>query len=234
MVVKEPPATSGANEPRLSLREVGRDLFATRTARCAYLGSAFSYFVTGSMLAWLPSYLNRYHGMDPAKAGLYAGIAVLIAGVGMVGGGALVDRLSRNDRRNRMRIPALYALGCALLLAAAFFLPPGPLQFVLIATGLMVGAGFAGPSGAVVADMTHASIHATVFATATLINNLLGLAPGPFLIGWIADHTSLQTAMKFVPLVGMLSAALYFIGAKTYEEDRRRVHGEPSRVAGRG
>ncbi len=225
MVVKEPPETSGENEPRLSLREVGRDLFATRTANCAYLAFAFSYFVTGSMVAWLPSYLNRYHAMDPAKAALSTGILVLTAGVGMVAGGALADRMSRNDRRNRMRIPALYALGSALLLLAAFLGPPGTSQFVLIAAGLFVGAGFAGPSGAVVADMTHASIHATVFATATLINNLIGLAPGPFIIGLIADHSSLQTAMKFVPVAGLLSAALYFIGSKSYEADRRRVHG---------
>ena len=62
-----------------------------------------------------------------------------------------------------------------------------------------------------------------------MANNLLGLAPGPLLTGWIADHSSLQTAMQFVPVVGQLAAAAYFIGAKSCEEDRHRLQGSELR-----
>jgi fucose permease len=182
-------------------------------------------FVQGSFVAWMPSYLNRYLGMDPAQAALGAGVMILVAGVGMIGGGALVDRFSLRDQRNRLRLPALYALGSALVLGLALWLQPGHLQLVLIGLGLMIGAGFSGAAGAVVADLTHASIHATVFATLTLANNLLGLAPGPLLTGWVADLSSLQTALQLVPLVGILAAAAYIIGARSYLSDRVRLHG---------
>ncbi len=225
MVVREPAGTSGEQDPPLALRQIGRELFATRTAICTYIASGLLMFVQGSFVAWMPSYLNRYLGMDPAQAALGAGVMILVAGVGMIGGGALVDRLSLKDQRNRLRLPALYALGSALVLGLALWLPPGYFQLVLIGLGLMIGAGFSGAAGAVVADLTHASIHATVFATLTLANNLLGLAPGPLLTGWVADLSSLQTALQLVPLVGVLAAAAYTIGARSYLSDRVRLHG---------
>ena len=130
-------------------------------------------FVQGAVIAWAPSYLNRYYSLDPAQAGVRAGVLVLIAGVGMTVGGVLVDRLSGSRRSNRLRIPALYALTSGATLLAAFLMPPGTLQFSMIALGLFLGAGFAGPSGAVVADVTNPAIRATVFATLTLANNLI-------------------------------------------------------------
>jgi MFS family permease len=96
-------------------------------------------------------------------------------------------------------------------------------QFALIALGLLVGAGFAGPSGAAVSDLTNPAIRATVFATLTLANNLIGLAPGPFLTGALADATSLAVALQVIPLVSLLAAGFYFAAARHYDADRRQV-----------
>ncbi len=54
--------------------------------------------------------------------------------------------------------------------------------------------------------------------------NLLGSAPGPVVTGWIADQSGLQSAMKFVPLLCVVSAVAYAIGANCYQVDRRRLH----------
>jgi MFS family permease len=225
MVVREPAVTRAENQGPMPLRLVWRELFASRTAICTYIGSGLLMFIQGSFVAWMPSYLNRYLGMESAQAALGAGVMILVAGVGMIGGGALVDRMSLKDKRNRLRLPALYALGAALVLSLAFAVAPGLSQLVLIGLGLMIGAGFSGAAGAVVADVTHASIHATVFATLTLANNLLGLAPGPLLTGWVADYASLQTALQLVPLTGVLAAVAYSVGARSYVADRARLHG---------
>ena len=66
LVVREPVTASGVKEPPLPLRQIGRELFTTRTAICTYLGSGLSMFIQGAFVAWMPSYLNRYHDMDPA------------------------------------------------------------------------------------------------------------------------------------------------------------------------
>ena len=89
-----------------------------------------------------------------------------------------------------------------------------------MALGLLLGAGFAGPSGAVVADVTNPAIHATVFATLTLANNLIGLAPGPFLTGVLADAVGLDGAMRVIPSTSVLAAVLYVLAGRSYYVDR--------------
>jgi hypothetical protein len=57
-----------------------------------------------------------------------------------------------------------------------------------------------------------------VLATLTLANNLLGLAPGPVITGFIADHSSLSDALRLAPVLG-LAASLVFWAARS----RRRA-----------
>jgi len=224
LFVKE-PQTRAASTPPLPLRDVVRELARPLTARYVYLASGLLMFVQGAVIAWMPSYLNRYYGLDSAASGVRAGMLILAGGIGMVLGGALVDRLSRQRPLNRLRVPAAFGAVSAVLLVGAFFLPPGPMQFALIALGLAVGSGFAGPSGAVIADVNHRAITATAFATLTLANNLIGLAPGPFATGLLADATGLDIAMRVVPLASALGAIAYLFAARHYEADRK-VHSQ--------
>jgi MFS family permease len=102
-------------------------------------------------------------------------------------------------------------------------LPPGTPQLVLIALGMAMVAGTTGPAGAMVANLTHPSIHATAFATLTLANNLLGLAPGPFVTGIIADRIGLAGAMQLVPLIALAATTAFAIGKRYYADDLQRI-----------
>lgn len=224
LVVREPAgAHARATAERLPLPAVARQLLTTRTALWTYLGSGMQMFIQGAVIAWMPSYLNRFHGMDIARAAMGAGVLVLVAGIGMIAGGALVDSLSRQDERNRLRVPMIYAFGAAVLLLIAFNLPAGQMQLLLIGLGLVVGSGFAGASAAVVSSVTHASIHATALATLVLANNLLGLAPGPFVTGVLADLFELDVAMGLVPLAGFVAAFAYWKASLLYLPDLARL-----------
>lgn len=220
LVVREPARSAAASQSaRLPLKAVMRELLTTRTALWVYLGSGLQMFIQGAVIAWIPSYLNRFHGLDMAQAATGAGLLVLVSGIGMTCGGILVDRLSRRDQRNRLRLPMLYALISAVILLAAFSLAPSQMQLLLIGLGLLVGAGFAGPSGAVVSDVTNTSIHASALATLVLANNILGLAPGPFITGVLADVFDLQVALAVVPLVGLGAAFGYLQASRNYCHD---------------
>ena len=220
LVVKEPPSTASTGVRAMSFSRVIREIFRFRTVNCTYVASGLCMFIQGSIIAWAPSYLNRYYAMDPAKAAVGAGVLVLVAGIGMMLGGIVVDRLAAGRHFNRLNIVATYALASGATLFAAFWISPGPLQFGVMALGLLLGAGFAGPSGAVVADVTNPAIHATVFATLTLANNLIGLAPGPFLTGVLADAVGLDGAMRVIPSTSVLAAVLYVLAGRSYYVDR--------------
>jgi hypothetical protein len=97
------------------------------------------------------------------------------------------------------------------------------LQLVLIGAGMFFSAGATGPSGAMVANLTPPSIHASAFATLTLANNLLGLAPAAILTGIVADKIGLLGALQLVPFAPLLAAIVFFIGKQTYARDLDRV-----------
>ena len=110
-----------------------------------------------------------------------------------------------------------------MLLSAGFHQPAGALQLATIALGMFVAAGTAGPAGAMVANLTHFAIHGTAFATLTLANNLLGLAPGPFVTGALADRLGLQGALQVIPCIGLAAALAFLIGKRYYARDLERV-----------
>ena len=187
------------------------NLFAGRTIKCAYVGSGLQLFVAGALPAWLPTYFGRYYDLPVDNAASLAALFLAICGVGMVVCGQISDRLfSRPDQRVMLAVG--YSLTCAILLAVAFILPPGPSQLMLLGLAIFVAAGTAGPAGAMVASLTPVAIHGTAFATLTLANNFLGLAPGPIVIGWLADQQGLIAALRWLPFAS-IAAALVFLSA---------------------
>ncbi|MFE7351923.1 MFS transporter [Streptomyces sp. NPDC057543] len=214
---------SAMSGERASIRTQLPRLFSSVSVVCAYIGSGLQMFIAMALLAWIPSFLNRYYAMPPAKAGLAAGVFALISGIGMILCGIVADRLSRKAAARKWIVAIVCALGSFVLLMAGFHLPAGPLQLVLIAAGTLVAGGTAGPAAAMVANLTPAAIAATAFATLTLANSLLGLAPGPAVTGMLADHLGLLGALRLIPLVALAGGVAFTIGKFSYEKDLRRL-----------
>lgn len=217
----------GTGERRMRVSEIVRELFVTRTAIFTYLGSGFQMFILGVVNAWIPSYMSRYYGLSTERAALQAAIVVLVAGLGMIACGWQVDRLGVRDVRNKLRVPAAFAVTACVLLVLAFALPPGPVQYALILAGMFVAGGHSGAAGAVISDVTHPGLRATALATVVLGNNLLGFAPGPVIVGHLSDAYGLKFALTVAPLVCLLAAICFLIAARHYRRDRGHFH-EPS------
>jgi MFS family permease len=164
--------------------------------------------------------------MGTDKAGAVAAVIVLCSGAGMIVCGMISDRLCRHAPERKVALAIAYCLGSCLLLSAAFALPAGPAQLLLIGLGMLIATGTTGPAGAMVANLTHYSVHGTAFATLTLANNLLGLAPGPFITGKLSDLIGLHAAFQFVPLVSIAAAAVFFYARSHYLKDIARLAGE--------
>jgi MFS family permease len=213
----------GAPAARPSLRHIFKGLFSSVSVLAAYVGSGLQLFMMAAMLAWLPSFLNRYYALPTDRAGVGAAIFILIGAVGMVICGIVTDRISRTAPARKWTVAMAYSAGSALLLLLAFSLPPGTAQLVLIGAGMAMVAGTTGPAGAMVANLTPANIHATAFATLTLANNFLGLAPGPFVTGVVADRIGLMGAMQLMPLVAVGAVTAFAIGKRHYADDLARL-----------
>ena len=207
------------NQSKTVFKRPLRTLYSTRSVIAAYVGSGLQMAVTGSLIVWMPSYLNRYYAMGEARAGSVAAIMVLCCGAGAILCGMLSDRLCRQSPLRKIEISIAYCLGSCLLLSLALILPAGPVQLVLIGMGMLMVAGTNGTCAAMVANLTHYSVHGTAFATLTLANNLLGLAPGPFIIGRVSDVIGLHGALQWMPLMSIAAAAVFFYTRHHYLND---------------
>ncbi len=198
-------------------------LFSTRSVICAYIGSGLQLFISGALLSWMPSLLNRYYGMEPDRAGLMASLFVLCSGAGMILCGVLSDRLCRDLPGRKIALAIVYCALCCVLLLLGFHQAPGTAQLLFVGAGMFVAAGTTGPAGAMVANLTHPLIHGTAFATLTLANNLLGMAPGPVLTGVVADRVGLMAALQWLPLMSVGSMLVFLVAHRTYHRDLDRI-----------
>jgi predicted MFS family arabinose efflux permease len=215
--------TAGKPKATTVRRAQLRTLVNNPSVLCAYVGSGLQLFVAGSLFAWLPSYLNRAYDLAPDKAAGVAAIAILLMGVGMIGCGALTDRLSRHVPIRKWTSAIAYSLASLVFLGVGFAMQPGGVQLLLLAIGVFFAAGTAGPAGAMVANLTAESIRATALGTLTMANNLLGLAAGPLVVGILADRLGLVDAMGIVPLISVAVVIVLLVGRRLYPASLRRV-----------
>ena len=217
------PATAPAARAAPAARVPLRSLVNSRSVLGAYIGSGLQLFVGGTVVVWLPSYLNRYYAMATDRAGVVSALIVLVSGLGMIACGMFSDRLCRNAPARKFSLAIACGVSSCVLLSLAFALPHGVPQLVVIALGMFMAAGTSGPAGAMVANLTPLPIHGTAFAMLTLVNNMLGLAAGPLVTGLLADALGLDKAFQLVPLIALLAAAVFYFAKRHYLVDVQRV-----------
>jgi len=202
-----------------------RTIYSSRSVLATYIGSGLQLFVGGTVIVWMPSYLNRYYGMSTDTAGVTAAVIVLFSAVGTILCGMLCDRLGRDRPDRKVLLAIAYCLGGCLLLLTAFSLSAGRLQLIFICLGMFIALGTNGPSSAMVANLTHNSVHGTAFATLTLANNFLGLALGPLAVGKLSDVIGLHSAFQLMPLISIAAAAVFLYAKSHYHRDIERASG---------
>ncbi|MEP6721577.1 MAG: MFS transporter [Variovorax sp.] len=210
-------------------RAVVQALVRSRTMLWVCIGGSAQLIVVSAIWAWLPSYLNRVHGMAPERAALSAALVVLGGAVGSVLWGALIDRSGRRRPRAKLHTMALLCIASMLVLVFAFGAPHFGLaitkqaQFIFIVLGGFLMTCTVGPVSAVVIDVIHPGIRATGASVLAVFQNLFGLAAGPFIAGILSDAWSLQQALTAMPLFAVLAAWAFLRAARSYEPDLQRV-----------
>ena len=219
--VEMAPAQQAQRQSLLAtIRHVGRELARVRTVRWVCIAAAAQLVAVSALWAWLPSFLNRVHGVAPAQAGTRAALVVLAGAVGAVVWGAVVDRAGARAPRRKLAVMAALCVSSMLVLVCAFGLAPASLQFPLFVLGGFLATCVAGPATAIVIDVVHPGARATGSAVLALFQNLFGLATGPLLAGMLSDTWGLVPALTAMPLFSLPAAAAFLIAARTYEIDK--------------
>ena len=217
------------DQARRSTREatgfIVRALARSRTTRWIYLGAPAQLIVVSALWSWLPSFLNRVHGIAPQEAGVKAAVVVLCGALGSVVWGTVADRAGRKRAGAKLQVVALLSLATAAVLGLAFGAPrlgmtlSAQQQFTLIAIGGFLMTCTVGPAAAAVIDVTHPGVRSTGAAVLSLFQNLFGLAVGPFVAGALSDALGLEAALTITPIFGLVAAGAMLMASRTYAAD---------------
>jgi len=140
------------------------------------------------LAVWTPSVLERSFGMDLISRGQFLASVVLLGGcTGVFAGGWLADRLGGLDRGWYAKLPAIAWLITAPTFAAGLLAPNLWIAWPLLLIPNALNILWLGPVTTAVQHLVPRHMRATASASFLLINNLIGLGVGPFLIGGVSD-----------------------------------------------
>ena len=185
----------------------------------------FSFFTIGGTSFWLPSYIvNSFH-LSVGRAGLISGAVLVGSGlIGTVAGGWLADMVQRRRPEGRLLVAACGFLIGAPLVFVALLIHSLPL-FVSVFIIAAISLNFCtGPLNAVIQDVISPALRATAIGLSLLLAHLLGDAAAPFVIGAIANNTSLGLALTATaPTFLFLAGLACLVGLRTVARDMRRM-----------
>ena len=235
-VALTPPMEQARSSTRAASGFIVRAVARSRTTRWVCVGAPAQLIVVSAVWSWLPSFLNRVHGIAPQDAAVKAALVVLAGALGSVVWGTVVDRAGYKRPGAKLQVVAALCLATLVVLGFAFGAPrmgialTAPVQFALIVIGGFLMTCTVGPAAAVVIDVTHPGVRSTGASVLSLFQNLFGLAVGPFVAGALSDALGLETALAITPLFGLIAAAAMLKASRSYEADKASAHEAPTTV----
>jgi MFS family permease len=229
-----PKLDAASRSTRAAAAHIVRVLARSRTMLWMCVGAPAQVIVISAVWSWLPSYLNRVHGMTPQAAGVKAALVVLCGALGSIVWGMWVDRAGRGRPGAKLQMLALLCLATMLVLGFAFGAPKlgialsNPAQFALIALGGFLMTCTVGPAAAIVIDVTHPGVRSTGASVLSLFQNLFGLALGPVVAGLLSDALGLETAMAIMPAFGLVAIGALLMASRSYAGDIQEVRPTPA------
>ena len=217
------PPTAGPGVARPSSAEVARAILRSPTLRQLFAAATLSNAAAVAMVTWLPALLTRAHGLTLAEAGVF--LALVLGVLGAAGTylcGRAADRVSVSDPRRKLYFLAILHVVLAVPLSFALHVEGRTACLMLLVVPCALGAGFIGPSLALVQGVVDPRARAFSAAILLFFVNLLGAGLGPLALGALSDRLvaaygtqSLRYAMLVVPVLCLWAACHYQRASRT-------------------
>ncbi|HSY09115.1 MAG TPA: MFS transporter [Steroidobacteraceae bacterium] len=220
LMLRDPPrgsqdaGTGAAPAARAGTRADLIATYARLTRNSPYVLTVFGYaaytFAVGGLGFWMPAFLERVRGIPRAQATVSFGEIVVITGfVGTFAGGWLGDYCAKFSRQAFLWVSAV-----ATLIAAPFAWAALTTASPVMYLGAMVIAQLClfvstGPINAAIVNLTSPLERASAIAVSIFTIHILGDVLSPPLIGVLSDLSSLQQAVKIVPVAVAISGLLW-------------------------
>ncbi|NKB98612.1 MAG: MFS transporter [Pseudomonadales bacterium] len=176
-------------------------------------------FVTYGVGYWTAPLLLRLHDVSATEVGMYIGLGSALGGLlGVTLGGILGDKLKSKHPAGRLAIGYIAVAGTAPLVLWMAFTPSLAMAYFLNFAHHLFSACWPGIPPSTASDLVLPRMRAVAGAYYILVNTMVGLAMGPFVMGQLSDvyaaggmesSEALQTAIA--SSLGMFGVTLIFL-----------------------
>jgi len=210
------------------------DLMRIPTLRSTIIAQTLLFFVLASNAFWLPFVLNRRFNMSVSKAGLLAGVVIVVGGlIGTLAGGWIADRRARKSPSAHLEVGIAGFVVGAILITIALLAPlnVGPIPvfvpvFLLTVVCLYL---YAGPFTAVSQNVVSPALRASAVTMLLFVSHVFGDSHSTFDIGLLSDRLggNLQAALLITsPTLLILAAIVAATGLRTVKQDVETMEDE--------
>lgn len=190
-------------------------------------GASASSMMGYGVFFWIPSFFARSFDMGIIDTGWLFGLVLFVGGTaGIVLGGVLSDLLGKSSVKAYAIVPAI-AFFIATPLYIAGVLSPNPtLSVIIFFIPTALGLAWLGPTLSAFQHLVPASMRTTASAIFLLINNLLGIGGGVYVLGEMStllQPTFGDDALRYSIVIGSLlysvAGVLFLLASRTIVDD---------------
>jgi len=166
------------------------------------------------LAVWTPSVLERSYHLSLIERGQFMASVVFIGGcTGVFAGGWFADRLGHLDRAWYARLPAIAWAITAPTFALGLMAPSLWLAWPLLLIPNALNILWLGPVITAVQHLVPQRMRSTASASFLLINNLIGLGVGPYLIGAISEALKKSYGAEALRYAAVACTSFYLLAA---------------------
>jgi MFS family permease len=192
-----------------------RTYLLSPTYLIALAGGILATFGASSLIFWTRWLVIEERHFSILVGSIYMAFVGLFAGAGgVIAGGYVGDALNRRARGGHALTIGLSMLIAVPVGALALTITWKPLFMVITAGAAFLLSVYNGPSAAVVDELGPPQFSATLQAVFLFGIHVLGNAPAPSVIGWIADRSSVSMALQAAIVAFGLSGVLFVLVAR--------------------
>lgn len=191
------------------------------------LGASCSSMMGYGVFFWLPSFFARSFSLDIIETGWLFGAVLFFGGsLGIIAGGMLADWLGKGRKTAYAIVPAVAFLLAFPMYVAGVLAPTAVLAVLLFLIPTALGLSWLGPTLSAFQHLAPPNMRAMASAIFLLINNLLGIGGGVYVLGEVSTSLTPQFGDEALRYSIMLGASLYvaagvlfLLAARTIERD---------------
>lgn len=177
-------------------------------------------FAMGGMAQWMPTFLNRIHGLSVERGNLLFGGLTVVAGIiGTLAGGWLGDYYQKKRTDGYLLVSGwgfIFGIPAALLALTTTNLTTALAGMFMAELCLFLNTG---PLNTVIVNVTRHDMRAMAFAVNIFVIHALGDAISPTLIGFLSDRWGLGNALLSTVAAIAFAAVFCFVCGRKIAAD---------------